>query len=132
MFGIRKLLITDKHNVKARFFRGGTTEDMEDNIKSILKREPDDIIIHVGTNNATNLTARHILYKLTIKINNSRCSQILLSFISQPTLSFENGKVALTNHHLFKLLEELNIDISGNRNISHEHLGGKGLNLQGV
>ena len=64
MFGIRKLLITDKHNVKARFFRGGTTEDMEDNIKSILKREPDDIIIHVGTNNATNLTARHILYKL--------------------------------------------------------------------
>ena len=64
MLGIRKLLITDKHDVKVRFFRGGTTEDMEDNIKSILKREPDDIIIHVGTNNATNLTARHILYKL--------------------------------------------------------------------
>ena len=59
-----ELLKTDKHNVKVRFFRGGTIEDMEDNIKPILKREPDYIILHVGTNNATNLTARYILDKL--------------------------------------------------------------------
>ena len=65
MSGIREeLLKTDKHNVKVRFFRGGTIEDMEDNIKPILKREPDYIILHVGTNNATNLTARDILDKL--------------------------------------------------------------------
>ena len=36
---------------------------MEDNIKRILKREPDYIIFHVGTNNGTNLTARDILDK---------------------------------------------------------------------
>ena len=59
-----ELLKTDKHNVKVRFFRGGTIEDMEDNIKPILKREPDYIILHVGTNNATNSTARDILDKL--------------------------------------------------------------------
>ena len=42
MSGIREeLLKTDKHNVKVRIFRGGTIEDMEDNIKPILKREPD-------------------------------------------------------------------------------------------
>ena len=65
MSGIREeLLKTDKHNVKVRFFRGGTIEDMEDNIKPILKREPDYIILHVGTNNAANLTARDILDKL--------------------------------------------------------------------
>ena len=67
MSGIRKeLLKTDKHkhNVKVRFFKGGTIEDMEDNIKPILKRELDYNILHVGTNNATNLTARDILDKL--------------------------------------------------------------------
>ena len=65
MSGIREeLLKTDKHNVKVRFFRGGTIEDMEDNIKPVLKREPDYIILHVGTNNATNSTARDILDKL--------------------------------------------------------------------
>ena len=54
MSGIREeLLKTDKHNVKAKFFRGGTIEGMEDNIKPILKREPDYIILHVRTNNAT-------------------------------------------------------------------------------
>ena len=32
MSGIREeLLKTDKHNVKVRFFRGGTIEDMKDN-----------------------------------------------------------------------------------------------------
>ena len=41
MSGIREELFkTDKHNVKVSFFRGGTIEDMEDNITPILKREP--------------------------------------------------------------------------------------------
>ena len=66
MLGIREeLLKTDKHNVKSKnVFRGGTIEDIEDNIKPILKREPNYIILHVRTNNATNLTARDILDKL--------------------------------------------------------------------
>ena len=46
-----ELLKTDKHNVKVRFFRGGTIEDMKDNIKPILKRKPDYIILYVGTMN---------------------------------------------------------------------------------
>ena len=65
MLGIREeLLKTGKHNVNVSFFRGGSIKDMEDNIKPILKREPDYIILHVGTNNATNLRACDILYKL--------------------------------------------------------------------
>ena len=55
-----KLLKTDKHNVKVRFFGGGTIKDM-DHIKPILKREQVYIILPVETNNATNLTARDIL-----------------------------------------------------------------------
>ena len=131
MSGIREEpLKTDKHNVKAKFFRGGTIEDMEDNIKPILKREPDYIILHVRTNNATNSTAGDILDKLLqlkSKILNARkfCKVI----ISQPTLRSENGKAALTNHHICNLLEELNIDIVKNRNIGSKLLGGKGLHL---
>ena len=56
-----EILKTDKHNAKVSFFRGGT---IEDNIKPILKREPNCIILHIGTNNATNLTASDILDKL--------------------------------------------------------------------
>ena len=48
---------------------------------------------------------------LTIKINNSRCPQILQSFFSQPTLCSDNGKADLTNQHLCNLLKELSISI---------------------
>ena len=65
MSGVREeLLKTNKHNVKVRFCRGGIIEDMEDNIKPMLKRESDYIILHAGTNNATNSTARDLLDKL--------------------------------------------------------------------
>ena len=125
-----ELLKTDKHNVKVRFLRGGTIEEIEDNIKPILKREPDYIILHAGTNNATNLTARDILDKLLrIKstILDARKSRKVI--ILQPILRSDNGKAALTNHHLCNLSEELKMDIVKNRNISSKHLGGKGLHL---
>ena len=65
MLGIREeLLKTDCHNAKVKFFRNGTIEDTEDNIKPILKRELAYIILHVRTNKATNLTAHDILDKL--------------------------------------------------------------------
>ena len=102
---MNELLKIDKHDVKVRYFRGGTIKDMEDNIKSILsKGESDYIILHVGTNNATNFTARHILeqhlrLKSTIFDARKSCKVI----ISQSTLRSDNGKAALTNHHLCNL-----------------------------
>ena len=130
MSGIREeFLKTDKHNVKVRFFRGGTIEEM-DNMKPILKREPDYIILQIGTNNATNLTACDILEKLLqLKSKTLNALKSCKNIISQPILPSNNGKAALTNHHLCKLLEELNIDIVKNRNIGSKHLGGKGLHL---
>ena len=131
MLGIREeLLKTGKHNVNVSFFRGGSIKDMEDNIKPILKREPDYIILQIGTNNATNLMACDIpdkLLQLKSKTLNARKSCEVI--ISQPTLRSNNGKAALTNHHRCNLLEELNIDIVKNGNIGSKHLGGKALHI---
>ena len=125
-----ELLKTNKHNVKVRSFRGGTIEDMDDNIKPKLKREQDYVIRHVGTNNATNLTTRDILDKLLqLKSKILNACKSCKVIISEPTLRSDNGKAALTNHHICNLLEELNIDIVKNRNIGSKHLGGKGLHL---
>ena len=95
-----------------------------------MKREPCYIILQVGTNNGTNLTARDILDKvLRLKSKNLFAHKSCKVIILQPTLRSDNGKAALTNHHLCNLLEELNIDIAKNRNIGRKHLGGKGLHL---
>ena len=129
MLAIREeLLKTDKHNVKVRFYRGGTIEDVKDYIKpenriiSFLMSEP---------NQQRNKfdDPRYIWQTLTIKKKIVDALKSCKVIISQPTLRSHNEKAALTNHRLCNLLEELNIDIFKNRNIASKHLGGKGLHL---
>ena len=87
------LLITNKRKVKMRFLRGGTVEDTTDNIKSILKRGPDFIISHVGTNNAVSMISRDILSKLIqLKPFITESSKNYKVIILQPTLRSDNGK----------------------------------------
>ena len=76
-----------------RFLRGGTVEDTTDNIKSILKRGPDFIISHVGTNNAVSMISRDILSKLIqLKPFITESSKNYKVIILQPTLRSDNGK----------------------------------------
>ena len=102
---------------------------MEDNIKPILKREPDFIIIYVGANNANKIISREILNKLLLLkssiIDKYKTCKVI---ISQPTRRTDNDKVALANNHLCSLLG-LNTDTVKNKNIVSWHLGGKGLHL---
>ena len=75
------------------------------NTKSILKREPDYVILHVGSNNATNLTARDIrgkLLRLKSTILDALKSRKVV--ISRPTLRSGNGEAALTNHQFLQLI----------------------------
>ena len=62
--GIRldKISRSTKQRVSVGCFPGATIEDMKDYIKPTLKRKPDHIILHIGTNNclansATEITA---------------------------------------------------------------------------
>ena len=50
--------------VKVIYFSGGTIEDMYDYLKPIFKKCPDNIILHVGTNNATREPAKTVFDKL--------------------------------------------------------------------
>ena len=98
---------------------------MEDNTKPILKRELDYTILHVRTNNTTYLMAQDIFGKLSeLKSTILDACKSCKVIVSQPTLCLDNGKAALTNHHLSNLLEELNINIDRNHNIDSKHLRG--------
>ena len=52
--GLAKRGLSKDHNVKVRPQLGCTTEDIEDHIKLILRKNSDAIIIHPGTNDVTN------------------------------------------------------------------------------
>ena len=53
--------------VKVRYFRGATINDMCNYIKPLLKKVPDNVILHVGTNDAPNSTSRAILDTMSLK-----------------------------------------------------------------
>lgn len=117
-------------NVKVRCYPGGTVEDLFDHVKPILKRSPTFIILHIGTNNATNQNSRTIMnnilkLKLFIETNLPSCTVI----ISTPVIRQDNVKANLTIIRLNSLLRQLNIPIVDNSNIDTQHLGKKGLHL---
>ena len=51
-----KFLSKNYNFVNVRFHRGATTEDIVDFIKPVIKKKPDAVIIHAGTNDLTNGT----------------------------------------------------------------------------
>ena len=57
-------LATGKHKVKVRYFAGPRTGDMYDYMKPLLRKLPDYVILHIGTNDALNNTSREILDKI--------------------------------------------------------------------
>ena len=55
---IRGWSLSKTNKVVVKPFSGATTEDMEDFIKPILRKDPENIIIHVGTNDVNSKEPR--------------------------------------------------------------------------
>ena len=52
--GLAERVISKDHNVKVRPQPGCAKEDIKDHITPIIRKNPDSIIIHPGTNDVTN------------------------------------------------------------------------------
>ena len=88
------------------------------------------LFLHVGTNNAKDMTSRNMLDKVlqlktAVLDSDKKCKVIL----SQPMTRVDDGKAGFTISKLNDLLEEMDIPIVKNRNITVGHLGSKGLHL---
>ena len=125
-----ELLSNKKHQVKVRCCRGTTVEDMFDQVKPILKQKPDYIVLHVGTNNAKDMTSRNILEKRlrpkTAVLDSDKKFKVILS---QPMTQVDEGKAGFTISKLNDRLEKMDIPIVKNMNITVDHLESKRLHL---
>ena len=91
---------------------------MFEHVKPILKRKPDYVVLHVGTNNVKDMTSRKILEKLlqlrtAVLDSDENCKVIL----SQPMTQVDDGKASFIISKLNDLLEELDIPMD------HYHCG---------
>ena len=117
-------------NVKVFPFSGARIEDINHYITPIIKKKPDFLILHVGTNDATTDTSRTIADNLLmLKSNIAKQLPSCKIIISKPTYRNDDGKANLTMRNVNKHLGALELDCIENENINAQHLGQKGLHL---
>ena len=51
--GLREAKLSRSKRIKVRYFPGGKTEDLQYHLFPYLKKELDNIIIHIGTNDSS-------------------------------------------------------------------------------
>ena len=62
--GLEGKCISQNRSVKVRISLGVTTYNMHDYLKPFLKRNPENITLHVGTNNLVKETSRDVLNEI--------------------------------------------------------------------
>ena len=112
--------------VKDRDFRGATIDDLKHHLVPLLKKKPEHIILHTGTNDAVSKTSRQIFDEL-LQLKQSILNTLpaCRAIVYRPTIRSNNGKAALTLSNFNKLLGQLEVDFIDNLNIKEVHLGKK-------
>ena len=116
--------------MKVHSFSGAKIADMNHHIVPLLERKPDEVILHIGTNDIgdseeENAQIANELIKLTRKVTNAniRCTVSLL------TDSFKT-QVDRVNDIIRDKLEDItNITVIDHEQIKHSDLNRRGLHL---
>ena len=135
---MRKLM--PKNNVHVKCFPGATTSDMADYIKPTMRRDPDVVVLHVGTNDLRSDSSSKEIAKSVMDIATNMKTEendiIVSSIISRG--DGYNEKAGTVNEHLMKFCMENDIVYLDNSNICLENLerggtwGGLHLNDSGT
>ena len=116
--------------VKVRSFPASTIDDMTDFIKPILRRAPESVITHIGTNDLKTKSEDEIIKSLKglvemIELCNVECSISLLT-IRKGHLREKGRRV---NELIKANFSDSNLGIISNDNIDDKHLNRSGLHL---
>ena len=130
--GIDEGRLQARHNVKLRPFSGASTEDMTSYLKPLMNKEPSVVILHVGTNDATEngidsdaIVSRILSLKAEIEKSVVGCRVILSLPIRRKDNNKENKILAV----VCEKMTLLKLDIINNNNIMDDHLGPRGLHF---
>ena len=97
---------------------------------STVAKQPDYLILYMGTNDATTNTPGKIIDDLRmLKCNILKQLPNCTVIVSKPTVRINHGKANLMLCNVNKNLETLNLECIENGNISAQHLGQKKLRL---
>ena len=130
--GISEYGLNKSHDVKVRPHSGATSQDIKDHIKPIIRRKPDLIIIHAGTNDLTKgcNTVEEMNEIIDAAKSDSPSTEIVVSLLTTRRDSFVMPKkVKNLNRKLKDTCNKHQIKMIDNSNIDAECLSAKNLHL---
>ena len=120
--GLDEWKMSSKRVVKIRKFPGATTDDMYHYLMPLLQKQPDNVILHVGTNDASTCNFKTNIVHIS-KI--TKCKFISL----KPIMRSDTAAGKVTIEEVNKQLNDFDFDMIDNSNLSRAHLNGRGLHL---
>ena len=125
--------ISNQSLTYVKAFPGATVEDMSDYIMPSLRRKPEEVILHVGTNNLKFSEPREIaegIVNLGLKIQNHSpdCKITISSLISRSDQTL-NGKIKDVSKIVNQFAKQHAWRTIPHSNIKNEHLNASGLHL---
>ena len=122
------------NRVTAKSFPGASIEDMTDFIKPILRKKPDKIILHIGTNNLRNDEATTVADGITNLAHSieQQCPDIeiiISAIITRSDDMSASSRVRETNKLVKSMCDQNNWYFIANSNIRITHLNARGLHL---
>ena len=125
--------ISNQSLTYVKAFPGATVEDMSDYIMPSLRRKPEEVILHVGTNNLRFSEPREIadgIVNLGLKIQNHSpdCKITISSLISRSDQTL-NSKIKDVNKIVNQFAKQHAWKTIPHSNIKNEHLNASGLHL---
>ena len=126
---IKGWLLSRNKTVKVYGFPGSTTEDMESFLIPLLKRKPDQILLHVGTNDLKSYSPQQVADKILdltklVNLYGIRCS--VSEIIKRDDYLSTKGQEV--NRILSTILPE-QVSLISHHNMSEQHLNRSGLHL---
>ena len=120
-------------NIKIQKYPGESSTDILDHLKSSLRKEADQILIHTGTSNLTNDHNYLNNVKEIVNMVKETCEDTKFCFSSlifRIDLKDIIKKVIKTNRRLKNCYKQLKLDLSDNGNIQKSDLNTRGQHLQ--
>ena len=132
----REAKLSRGKRIKFRYFPGGKTEDLQYHLIPYLKKEPDNIIIHFGTNDSPYKT-EDFIYKELVNVKEAitkfhpNCKNIVIPL---PIVQIDRKEVnnILKKYNNILKQEERHVTFYKNISASHLHRDGLHLNLNGT
>ena len=119
-------------NISVKPFGGSTSRDMLDYIKPIVRKRPDILVVHVGTNDLTNSVDTIENLSKLFKYIHDESPETNIAMSSVTTRTDRKGldnKVTTLNINIAKLCSENELKLIDHSNITSKHLSKKKLHL---